>query len=137
VSTAECGIGRIDNQRRAGAGVLYSQERGVIGAAHIDRGAALLPRIAAVKRSSLLVQFFPLRLGEEFLVRKPGGALQGRIKFVGPNSLKIRFALGRFQRRAGSRRSLRRGRRDGQQCDRHRNGGAYSGRGNAERCFRA
>ena len=68
-------IGGIDNQRRARADVLYSQKHRVVGAADVTRGPALLTRVAAVMRCSLFVQFFPLRLGEEFLVRIPGGAL--------------------------------------------------------------
>jgi hypothetical protein len=39
------------------------------------------------------IQFGPLRLGEKFLVRILGRALQGRVGLVGPNPLEIRFAV--------------------------------------------
>ncbi len=99
-------IGRIDNQRCARAGVLYGQKRRVVGTADVNRGPAILTGVAAEMCSSLLVQFLPLRRGEKFLVRIPGGALQRRIKFVSPNSLQVRFTPRCFQRRAGSRRRL-------------------------------
>ena len=44
------------------------------------------------------LQFGALCLGEKFLVRILGGALQRRVSFVGPDSLQIGFAPGRFQR---------------------------------------
>ena len=68
-------VGRIDHQRRARAGMLYGQKRRVVGTADVDRAATLLARVAAEQRSSLFVQFFPLLLGEKFLVRILGGAL--------------------------------------------------------------
>jgi len=71
----QAAIGRIDDHRRARAGVLDGQERRVVGAADIDRAATLLTRVAAVMGGALSVQLLPLRLGEEFLVSKAGGAL--------------------------------------------------------------
>ena len=130
-------IGRIDNQRRARAGVLHGHEHRVVGAGDVDarsRAPHALSRPSSADRCS--IQFCPLRLGEKFLVRILGGALQGRVGFVGPNALQVGFAPGRFQRwgrrRGGSRRSLSRRPRDG-----HRNDGADSGRGNGDRYHRA
>ena len=88
--------------------MLYGQERRVVGAADIDRGPARLARVVAEQLSALPVQFLSLRRREEFLVREPGGALQGRVEFVGPNSLQIGFAPRCFKGRAGSGRSLSR-----------------------------
>ena len=45
------------------------------GAADVNRGPAALPWVTAEKRAALSVQFFPLRLGEEFLVGIFGRAL--------------------------------------------------------------
>jgi hypothetical protein len=68
-------IGRIDDQRRARAGVLYRQKCRVVSAADIGSAPALLTRIAAVQCTALFVQLVALRLGEIFLVRIVGGAL--------------------------------------------------------------
>jgi hypothetical protein len=120
-------VGRIDDQRRMHADVLDGQEHRVVGAADVERGPALLPRVAAEMRGALLVDLFPLLGGVEFLVRVPGGALQGRIEFVGPDSLQVGLSPRRLQRRPGSRRRLRRG-----PGDRSRNGGADRGRRNGD-----
>src|SRR6266851_551656 len=64
-------IGRIGDPRRARAGALRGQEdRQVVGARKVAVG-----RPPAEQRRSRFVQFFPLRRGEEFLVRVPGRTL--------------------------------------------------------------
>src|SRR5438552_5291035 len=120
-------IGRIDNQRCARAGALHGREHRVVGAGDVELGPALHTLVAAQQRRSLLIQFGSLRLGKKFLVRKPGGALQGRIGFVGPNALQIGFAPGHFQR---WRRSLSRRPWNGDD-------GADSDRGDRDRYHRA
>jgi hypothetical protein len=75
----------------------WTHEQCVVGAGDVELGAAFHTPVAAEQRRSLLIQFGPLRLGENFLVRVLGGALQGRVGFVGPNALQIGFAPGRFQ----------------------------------------
>jgi hypothetical protein len=47
-------------------------------------------------RRSRLVNFNSLRLGEKFLVRVIWGALQRRVRFVGPNASSP-HQVGRFQ----------------------------------------
>ncbi len=66
-------------------------------------------RPAAGRRRNALARCLssscPLRRRVELLVRIFGRALKRRIEFLGPNSLKIWFAPGRFQRRGRGRRS--------------------------------
>jgi hypothetical protein len=100
---ARSAVGRIDDHRRAQAGVLDGEERRVVGAADVERGSALLTRVVAVVGRALPVQFLPLRFGEEFLVAVPDRPLQRRVELLRPDPLKIRLAPGRFQRRAGRR----------------------------------
>src|SRR5437588_12131184 len=107
--------------------MLHGQEHRVVSAADVDRAAALLTRVAAEMGSALLVDLLPLRLGEEFLARIFGRALQGCIELVGPDSLEIRLAPCCFQDRAGSRRSLSR-----EPARRQRDGGADGGGRNGE-----
>src|SRR5947208_1679577 len=78
-------IGRIDNHRRARAGVLPGYEQLVIGAADVELGPALRTPVFASQRRPLSIQLGPLRRGKKFLVRKSGGALLRRIGFLRPN----------------------------------------------------
>src|SRR6266849_1816249 len=92
-------IWRIDNPRRARAGAPHGRERRVVGAGHVGLGPALRTPVPAEKGGSLSVQFGALGVGEKLLGSIPGGALEGRVGFIGPNALQIGFAPGRFQRR--------------------------------------
>src|SRR5262249_8371254 len=74
-------IGRIHNPGRAHASVLPRYEKVVVGAGHVELGPALPALVLATQRSPLCIQFGSLRLGEKFLVRILGGALQGRVGF--------------------------------------------------------
>jgi hypothetical protein len=86
-------VGWIDNQRRSRPGAPPGDAYRVVGAG--DIGLASVFRTNIRERSAaLFVQFGSLCLGEKFLSRIFGGALQGRIKFVSPNSLQIGFAPG-------------------------------------------
>src|SRR4051812_46729364 len=64
-------VGRIDDRRRALAGALHGTELVVVGAGDIQLAAARTALIAAAVLRAHAVEFGPLLLGEEFLVRKP------------------------------------------------------------------
>jgi hypothetical protein len=72
-------IAGINNQRRACPGRIQG---------HAHREISVAPRLPPFhKRRPLFVQFGSLCLGEKFLIHIFGRALEGRIKFVFPNSL--------------------------------------------------
>ena len=78
-------FGRIDNHRRARAGVLPGYEQLVVGAADVEFGPALRALVLPGECRAHLIQFGSLRLGEELLVR----VLGGRCKGVSDSSVQI------------------------------------------------
>ena len=90
-------IGRIDDHRGARAGALLDHEQRIVGTGDVELGPALHPPVAAQQRRSPRIQLGSLCLGQILLVREFGGALKGRVGFVGPNALQIGLAPGGFQ----------------------------------------
>jgi hypothetical protein len=82
-------IRRIDNHRRARAGVLPWHEHLVVGPADVDLGPTLRTLVFAGQPRPLYIQFDALRSGKKFLVRVLGGALQRRVGFLRPNTLEV------------------------------------------------
>src|SRR5258708_14269434 len=93
------------NQRRARAGALEGHEHIVIGTGDVPLGPALRTPFPTEDLRSRCVNFNSLCLGEKFLVRVLWGALQRRVRFVGPNALQLGFSPWRFQR-PGYRRGI-------------------------------
>ncbi len=87
----------VDHHRRTGAGALERAPYVVVGAGDVALAAAHATVIAAVQIGPYAVEFRPLRLGEEFLVREFRRALERRIGFVGPDTLQIGVAPRRLQ----------------------------------------
>src|SRR5437762_12829077 len=85
-------IGRIDNRRRALAGALHGPKYVVVSAGDVELAPTRATLVAAAHLRPCSVEFRPLSLREEFLVRKPGGALQGRVVLDRPNPMQIGFA---------------------------------------------
>src|SRR5262249_31127923 len=79
-------------------GMLPGYEQVVVGAGDVELGPALLAIVLAEDCRPLCIQFGALRLGEEFLVRIFGGALQRRVGFIPPDALQIGVAPGGCQR---------------------------------------
>jgi len=93
-------IGGIDNPPNVRAPVRFFGREHVI--CRRPRTSAQCPAlrgvfVATLHGRSLSIELRSLGLGEEFLVRKFGRTLQGRIGFVGPNALQIGFAPRRDQ----------------------------------------
>jgi hypothetical protein len=82
-------VGRIDNHRRAHAGVLPGHEQLIVGAADVGLGPTLCTLVFAGQPRPPYIQFDTLRRGKKFLVRILGGTLQRRVGFLGPNTLEV------------------------------------------------
>jgi len=63
-------IGRLDIIEVRAPVCFMDMNTGAIGAGDVEFGPALHTLVAAEQRRSLFVQFFPLCLGEEFLVSR-------------------------------------------------------------------
>src|SRR5262249_42461793 len=87
---------RGNDRRRTPAGALHGPKHVIVGAGDIGLAPARGPLIAAGLLRPQSVEFRPLGVGKEFLVRKPRGALQRRVIFDGPDSLQIGLAPGRL-----------------------------------------
>ena len=93
-------VGRIDDQRGACPGPFEGHEHVVVGAGDVLLGATRRTPLPAKNFRSRLVDLGALRLGEELLVRVFRWPLQGRVRFVRPDALQVRFAPRRLRRRS-------------------------------------
>src|SRR5262245_7051699 len=103
----DAAVGRIDDRRRALAGALHGAELVVVGARDVQLAATLAPFVATAILRPDAVELRPLLVSEEFLVRKPGGALERGVIFDRPDPLQVGLAPGGLQARRRLRRRLR------------------------------